>query len=96
MKWNGKIQQTVDEIENIAWRIKHGGTFMATATDIGNPVPELENVFSAAAKLNRLAKYVIESGRVSLPKAMDVMETTDDDIVSSPSNDPALSPQRSR
>jgi hypothetical protein len=87
MKWNGKIQQTVVEIENLAWRLKHGGVWMATATDVGDPVAELESVFAAAVKLDRLAKYVIESGRVSLSKATEVMETADDDIVFSPPND---------
>ena len=88
MTWNGKIQQAVVEIESLAWRLKHGGVWTATATDVGDPVAELERVFSATVKLDRLAKYVIESGRVTLSKAMEVMETTDDDIVFSPPNAP--------
>lgn len=86
IKWNGKIQQDIATIESISYRLKNGGVWMAVATDTGDPIGELEAVFDAAVKLDKLAKYAIESKRVSLAKAMEIMETTDDDIVSDLSN----------
>jgi hypothetical protein len=71
-KWNGRLNKIIEETDDILFRL-NGTVFYAQGSDIGDPKPEIIDLVNAAIKLNKLAKYAIESGRVSPLKALEVM-----------------------
>ena len=84
-KWDGKIFKLLVEADSLIWRLSNGGNWMATATDSPDPTPEIKKVLEATRKLNRLAKYAIESGRISPAKAAEVMgEGTKEEDITEP------------
>jgi len=63
-KWNGSISLTPKISDDLLGSLK-SCMIMQTATDIGDVTKMIEKLCQDSVKLNKLAKYVIETGRVS-------------------------------
>ena len=79
-KWNGSLSKTMADADSLLHVITKCGCWFATSTDTGDPMSDLKKLMEASDKINKLAKYAIESGRVSVAKAAEVMGADPQDI----------------
>ena len=71
-QWNGSLNQIIENTDDLLSRLQNVAIF-ATATDTGDPKPEIVELVEVAKRLNKIVKYAIESGRISPQKALEIM-----------------------
>lgn len=79
--WNGVLSKAAPAAEKMSNVFNGGGGhYQVMACDGIDPTPLAHQVSAATVKLDKLARFVIETGRISVAKAAEVMGVTEDAI----------------